>query len=199
MTARLDQAWCPQCREWTVLDPGQPCAWCDTRLVRRRGGWKRPDLTGLITEPAARAIHAKYQQGVSARTLGRQLYQVLGYRTAHSCEVAIGTAFRRYGLAVRDRIDATVLASTTNGLSPRDVQARRRARREAELVVSGEREMQPRQPTCHGVRTQAPGKGQPCTRPAMVGSSFCHSHHPDLEQQRNERLAHARSLIRQAT
>lgn len=88
--------WCPACREWTVLDPGQPCAWCGTRVVEKRGGWKRPDLTGRISEPAARAIHAKYQTGISANRLGKALYQTLGYTTPASCANAIGDAFRRH-------------------------------------------------------------------------------------------------------
>ena len=111
--AVLDQAWCPTCKEWTVLEVGWPCAWCETILVKRKGGWKRPDLRSRISEPAARAIHAKYETGVSARTLGRELYQVLGYRTPQTCEAAIGKAFRRYGLHIRGRIEATVLASTS--------------------------------------------------------------------------------------
>lgn len=192
---RLLQAWCPSCREWTVLDPGQTCAWCSTRLVRRRGGWKRPDLTGRISEPAARAIHLKYQQGISARTLGRELYRVLAYKNARTCEVAIGTAFRRYGLPVRDRIAATVLASTTSGLSPRDHRERRRRRKAAGLVGSGTRAMQSRQPLCAGVRQQHPRKGQPCARPAMFGSRFCQAHDPARRHEIEEHLRRVRTLI----
>src|SRR3972149_7053031 len=89
LAERIDQSWCPSCKEWTVLDAGYPCAWCDTILVKRKGGWKRPDIHGRISESAARAIHAKYETGTSARTLGRELYRVLGYKSAHGCETAI--------------------------------------------------------------------------------------------------------------
>src|SRR3990172_2861892 len=173
--ARIDQSWCPSCKEWTVLDAGWPCAWCDTILVKRKGGWKRPDLHGRISESAARAMHAKYETGISARTLGRELYRVLGYKTANTCEAAIGAAFHRFGLPVRDRIAPTVLASTTRGLSPRDDRERRRRRREAGLTAK----MRQRQPVCEGIRLQYPDKGKRCSRPACYGSRFCYVHDPE--------------------
>jgi len=175
LAERIDQSWCPSCKEWTVLDAGWPCAWCDTILVKRKGGWKRPDIHGRISESAARAIHAKYETGTSARTLGRELYRVLGYKSAHGCETAIGAAFHRYGLPVRDRIAATVLASTTKGLSPRDWHERRRRRLEAGLTLKG----QERQAVCEGVKLQSPGKGKRCSRPAVYGSRFCYVHDPE--------------------
>src|SRR3990172_6921294 len=158
---RIDQSWCPSCKEWTVLDAGWHCAWCDTILVKRKGGWKRPDLHGRISESAARALHAKYETGISARTLGRELYRVLGYKTTNPCEAAIGAAFHRYGLPVRDRIAATILASTTSGLSPRDHRERYRRRREAGLTSKGHE----RQPLCEGVRLRYPRKGERCSLP----------------------------------
>jgi len=171
---KVEQSWCPTCREWTVLDAGRPCAWCDTTLVRKRGGFKRPDIVGRIDQRKARAIHAKYRTGVSARTLGRELHETLGYPNAKAAEVAIGSAFRRYGLPVRDRIEATRLASTTNGLSPRDWRERYRRRKTAGYTIH----LEPLQPRCAGVRSQYPRKGQPCQRPAARGSDFCFSHDP---------------------
>lgn len=191
---RLDQAWCPTCREWTVLDVGKPCAFCETILVRKRGGWKTKSR-GRINERMARAIHAKYEAGWSARKLGQELWQVLGYASAHSCEFAIGNAFRRYGLPVRERIEATILASTSSGLSPRDDRERRRRRREAGLVVSGLRAMRPRQPRCAGVKLQAPGKGKPCSKPSLVGSDFCLAHDPSRRAEVVEIVARARERI----
>ncbi len=194
MSERISQAWCPTCREWTVLEVGWPCAWCETILVHKRGGWKNaPRLR--ISERMARAIYAKYEQGLSARKLSRELHQVLGYKSYHSCEVAIGQAFRRYGLPVRERIEATVLASTSSGLSPRDHHERTRKRREAGLVASGLRAMQPRRPVCHGIRTQYPRKGQPCTRPAQIGSDYCTSHDPELKAERDARMDRMRQRL----
>lgn len=175
---KIDQSWCPSCREWTVIDAGRPCAWCGEMLVKRRGGWRRPDIHGRINERMAYAIHAKYEQGISARKLGQALYATLGYRSSRTCEAAIGHAFHRYGLPVRGRIEATVLASTSSGLSPRNPRERRRRRREAGLVSSGVRAMQPRQPQCEGMRSKYPRKGERCSKPAAVGSRFCWAHDP---------------------
>jgi hypothetical protein len=96
----------------------------------------------------------------------------------------IGSAFKRYGLPVRGRIEATILASTTNGLSPRDRRERYRRRRDASLRVSGE--IRPLQPLCKGHRIQYPRKGEPCSRPALYGSEYCKAHDP---QHRAEVLA----------
>lgn len=183
---KLDQSWCPQCREWTVIDAGRPCAWCGETLVKRGGGWKRPDIQGRITESMARAIHAKYEAGWSARKLGQELWQVLGYRSSRTCESAIGRAFMRYGLPRRSRIEATVLASTSSGLSPRDDKERRRRRR---VEAGYTTQLKARRPQCAGTRTQYPRKGERCTRAATAGSDYCPAHDPALAERRRAQLA----------
>ena len=188
----IAQAWCSTCREFTVIDAGRPCVWCGTILVEKRGGWKRPDLVGRINEQAARAIHAKYITGVPARVLGRELYQVLGYKTPATCENAIGVAFRRYGLPVRDRIEATRLASTKHGLSPRDWRERYRRRREAGLGIH----MEPLQPPCKAIRSSYPRKGEPCRKPAVKGSDYCVSHDPERREWTVANLERARQHLR---
>lgn len=172
-----------------MIDAGRPCAWCGTTLVNRKGGWKRPDLTGRISREAAHAIHRKYQTGVSARTLGRELHQVLGYKTPQSCADSICRAFHRHGLPTRDRIEATVLASTKNGLSPRDETTRASRRKAAGLTRRGKH---PR-PRCEATKTQAPGRGDRCTRPSLPGSRFCQSHDPERRQRVVEVVRHARA------
>lgn len=180
-----DLGWCPRCEQHTVQEVGAACFWCNATIIRRqRGGWKRPDKTSLINEASARAIHAKYSQGVSARKLAQRLYLVLGYKSPATCEAAIGVAFKRYGLPVRDRIAATVLASTKNGLSPRNDQERRRRRREAGLTSH----MQERQPQCAAVKLQPPRKGERCTRPAMEGCEYCCNHDPARRDETVARL-----------
>lgn len=197
LPVKIDQSWCSACREWTVIDAGRPCAWCGETLVRRRGGWK-VKVAHRINERMARALHAKYEQGISARRLAIELHAVLGYKSHHSAEAAIGQAFRRYGLPVRDRIEATVLASTSSGLSPRDARERRRRRREAGLVGSGRRAMQPRQPRCKGVRSQYPRKGERCTKPASIGSEFCWVHDPARRAEAVAVVARARENLTRA-
>lgn len=191
LRTRIEQSWCPSCREWSVIDAGRPCAFCDTILVKRKGGWKRPDKTGRITERMARAIHARYEKGVSARQLGVELHQVLGYATHHSAEMAIGAAFKRYGLSRRGRVEAVLLASSTHGLSPRDWQERYRRRRAAGLTKDGRKP----QPLCAAVRKTYPRKGEPCSRPALFGSEFCFSHDPERRAERDEQLARMRDRL----
>lgn len=175
-----------------MIDVGRPCAWCDTTLVRRRGGWKQPGLHGRISETQARAIHLVYMRGVSAHKLGQRLYEQLGYASPGTCEMAIGVAFRRLGLHVRERIEATVLASTRNGLSPRNDRERRARRTAAGLNTQT---AQPLRPRCAAVRVQYPRKGQPCRRPATGGSDYCTSHDPARQDERAAHLAAARDRL----
>lgn len=190
MTVRVSQAWCPSCNEWTVVDAGRPCAWCGTILVVKRGGWKHQNSRSRISRDKAVAIHWKYETGVSARTLGRELHKVLGYKSPQSCEAAIGIAFKRYGLPRRDRIQATILASTTSGLSPRDHRERSRVRREAGLTYQG---MRSRRPRCAGVRTQAPRKGGQCENVAQADSVYCYQHDPATKAERDRHAAEMRA------
>ncbi len=83
-----------------MIDPGRPCAWCDTIVLRRRGGWKRPDLQ-RISRAQALALHAVYRRGVSTREPGRRLHDNLGYSAWQSAAEAIRNAFHREGLPLR--------------------------------------------------------------------------------------------------
>lgn len=189
MSVRLEQAWCPQCREWTVVDAGRPCAWCGTVLVRRRGGWKRPDAVGRIGEQHARVLHQAYERGLSLNQIAERVWQRFGYASSHSCQVALHGAFKRYGLPRRDQKEATRAASTKDGLSPKDWRERSRRRIAAGLTKEGK----PRQPLCAGVRLQPPRRGERCSRPALKGGVFCASHDPDRKEQRDRQLELMRS------
>lgn len=178
MTAEL--LWCPRCEEWTALVDAGTCSWCDTPLERRhrRGGWKRPDLTAKLTDDQLRALYRAYIfHGLSANALAKRIYRKVGYSSHGSAGTAIGKGWKRLGLPARDRIEATVLASTTHGMGRRnrDEQAYRHWRKEQ----MGWNALQgPGRPTCKGVKVQAPGKGRPCTRHALEGSEYCFSHDP---------------------
>lgn len=187
---RIDQAWCPECEEFTVLDAGRPCAWCGTMLVKRRGGWKHPNPRHLIPDSELRALHTIHVGAAKAslNKLAGQVWERYGYASRGSCASAISGGWKRLGLKARDRIEVTVAVSTTRGLSPRDHRERSRVRREAGLTYQG---MRPRQPLCQGVRQWYPRKGEQCQRPAMFGSAFCVSHDPEREQ---ERVAHLASM-----
>lgn len=108
---KLDQAWCPTCREWTVLDVGRPCAFCDTTLVRRRGGWKRPDRR-RFTRQQLETVHALHVQGASLRAIARGLYERLGYASENSCLDTLRLSLKREGFSVRRQGAATALTNT---------------------------------------------------------------------------------------
>lgn len=165
---RIEQAWCPACREWTVIDAGRPCAWCGTRLVERP-----PERTMRISDAQARVIYAKYQKGWSARKLGRLLFRTLGYASPASCANAIGDSFRRLGFPVRGHAKSVVLSSTVHGLSPRDKDERKRRRRQARVNIETGK---PLRPVCAAVNRRHPRKGLPCSKPARHDSVYCQSH-----------------------
>lgn len=103
---------------------------------------------------AAYRIHV--EAGISMRELGRLGWEQWGYANADSAARALGVAFAGMGLEARDRIEATVKASTVHGKASR-VAARsgdpvylehRRAVRRASGEVRGV--------LCRAVRTQYP-------------------------------------------
>lgn len=130
----LEQSWCPQCAEFTVTDVGRPCVWCDTLTVRKRGGWKRPDLQArsLITPAQARALHEAHRTR-SIRDLSRATYKALGYTSPESCLEGIRAAFDREGLIGRDQGTATAAANVARSMRLPDEtknEFKRRRRRE---------------------------------------------------------------------
>jgi hypothetical protein len=178
--------WCPTCREPTVTEPGRACAWCDTTIVtlatatRRRGGGKPKGKYAKVTDAQLATLHAVYwRNGLSVRQLANHgdppIWKRLGYATDHACANALHKLLRDRGYELRDRIEATVLASTKNGLSPRDSQERKRRRLEAGLTQKAKA----RNEQCVAVKQQAPRKGQQCTRPSIDGSMYCQSHDPE--------------------
>ena len=113
----MSNTWCPTCRDWSVQNPGRPCAWCDTTVIVRRGGWKRPDRrrTSLISRDQALALHRAHENGQSLRALSRLTWETLGYRTPGSCLAGIIAALDREGLRTRDQQTATAVANTKRG------------------------------------------------------------------------------------
>lgn len=188
--------YCPTCQERTGLTERGVCAWCDTPLVAkaRRGGWKRPDLAGSkLTDAQLRALHHVYwHDQVSINQLAKQIHAKVGYRSHHSCAVAISNGWKRLGLQARDRIAAVRLASTTHGhgARDRDEQEYRRFIRD----LRGWRTLQgPGQEQCAAVKQQPPGKGERCARPSMTGSDYCVSHDPARARDREARLERMRA------
>jgi hypothetical protein len=160
---------------------------------RRRG--KPVGKHRRMTDAQVRAAHVLYQRkGLSLRQLGRALYEQLGYGSAASCANALSDAFLQLGLPTRDRVAASVAASTKHGLATRAARAssdpRHLALRRAQRRARGETLDRPR---CAGVRLRYPRKGEPCGRLAQAGSDFCLQHDPTRREDVVAAIEHARA------
>jgi hypothetical protein len=151
----------------------------DSRYRRRRDA--------RLTESQVLAAHRLYvAKGWSLRTLGAMLWKPLGYASAKSAANSLWAEFISAGLPRRDRIEATVRASTTHGLRPRLGQsAEQRA-----AYNERRRRNRERQDPCAAQSARA---GGPCPHPSMTGSEFCFSHDPDTAELRDAILARARA------
>lgn len=161
------------------------------RIPGERGRIKRLSKASLLTREQIFAVHKLHiDGGLSMREISRRGYRQWGYSSANSCLNSLLDLLDGYGLERRDRIVASVKASTTHGLRPRSgrkpgyLEIRRARRHERE----GSR------PPCAGVRLNYPGKGTPCGLLAMVGSEFCVAHDPTRETARLEHLARIRAV-----
>jgi hypothetical protein len=93
------------------------------RIGRAGYFWPSPHPLRRLTPEQVAAAHVLHLGGMSIRELGRQLYERNGYASAKSCSMALCDAFKRAGLHRRDRIEATVIASTTHGRGSRSDKA----------------------------------------------------------------------------
>lgn len=157
---------------------------------------KRLSKASLLTREQIFAVHKLHTDGrLSMREIARRGYRQWGYKSEKSCLNSLCDLLDGYGLERRDRIQATILASTTHGRASRADKAayKRWHRRAYGFWPSDKRPREAPQPLCGGVRLQYPRKGSPCRRPAMLGSTFCLAHDPSRREEVLERLAAARS------
>lgn len=190
--------WCPKCKERTGLPERGICPWCDTPLVfkAKRGGWKRPDLRcSKLTDTQLRALYIAYNEhGMSVNALAKRVHAKVGYKSHHSCAVAISEGWKRLGLPARDRIEAVRLACTTHGRGARDRDEK--AYREFLRLQRGWRSQQgPGQERCKGVKVNPPGRGTPCPNPSMTDSDYCYAHNPRRELARQVHLGKVRRSL----
>lgn len=92
---------------------------------------KRWHKNAKLTEEQVRTLHTIHiTRGMSMRELSRQGWQRWGYASEKSCLVSVCALMDSLGLERRDRVEATVLASTTHGKGSRaDKAAYKRWRR----------------------------------------------------------------------
>lgn len=188
-------AYCDACREEVPVGEEDECLWClgPTRdEYRKRKPAKKSDRRrrpkGRISHEQLRLLHRIHiEKGRSINSLAEELWEQFGYASKRSCASAIGRGFKQLGLKARDRIEATVAASTKHGMAPKHGPRpgygfyKRR-------VLHGI----PDQPGCAGTLTQGAVRGERCSRPAMHGSEFCSSHDPTLAAQREAHLREVR-------
>lgn len=130
-----------------------------------------------------------YEQGMGFQRIARELHEGSGAASVSSLSNSINHAFRHYGWPIRDRVEATRLASWRHGRATRDRDAgsyRRWFRTEHGLY----------QPRCQGTikgGTLPSRAGEQCTKPAMQGEAFCAQHHPERVGRDREQLARMRA------
>lgn len=160
---------------------------------RRRGGGKPAGVYGYLTDAQLRACHRLYETGVSLRGVAAHILPRTRYRSVKSCSMGLQQGFARLGLPVRDRVAATVAASTTHGLAPRH--GGDPGHRHMMRVRRGEIHDQP---MCAATRLNPPGAGRPCRNRAMVGGRYCAQHDPGRAEVTRRIVAHARAVYREA-
>lgn len=183
-----DDAYCLICHEDVSPLAGR-CPWCDTQVAKRPPrSIRRVGQGRRLTDAQVRQAHRlHWEKGLSLRELGRQLYKKAGYATAQSCANALSNAFAGMALKPRDRIDATVLVSTTHGHSKRNPQtaeelAAKAARRRELRAAQGTR--------CPHVTIY----GHPCPNFTAPGLDTCRRHSAEGMRRNAENLSRARQL-----
>lgn len=148
--------WCPECRERSTVSTNGVCLFCDTPLVEKAGGWKRPDKRARFTDAQLTVLYRAYvaDRSLSVQEIGRRVWARVGYSSPESAAVALAVQWRRRGWPVRDRL---------------------------EQAAAVPREPRPDARLCAGVKRQKPRKGQRCRKYARIGSDFCREHDPNLE------------------
>jgi hypothetical protein len=133
-----------------------------------------------------------YEGGWSLRRIALALWEKYGYASPKSAAVCLHDAFRLEGRQLRDRLEATKAASTTHGRASRNIRGTRAYgpyRRWLREQRGNYR------PICIATKKNPPGRGKPCTLPAIAGSKYCVSHDPARDAERRARLAELRSRI----
>lgn len=157
----------PELQRWGLARPGGS--------TQPRRYPQRPE--SKMTLAQIRQAHARHVAGESVRALGRALWETYGYASPSSCANSLSEAFLREGLATRDRIEATKLASTVHG------NAGRGDRRSNALRYRVHRKRRRRERgEVRGVKCSATvtGRGtpRPCRNYALADKVHCLQHDP---------------------
>ncbi len=122
-----------------------------------------------ISDDQLRLLFRLYEeQGLSAYKVADQVWKQFGYTSAKSCSIALYDGWKALGFEMRDRIEATIIASTIHGKAPRrgGRAGYKRWLREQRGETVGRK--------CEATTS----KGKPCPRDAKNGLPWCASHDP---------------------
>lgn len=150
---------------------------------QRRGWWTQDDVRraldgdvmarpvpyrGKLSPELLATARDLYEQGYGFRRIAQQLHERSGAASVSSLCNSLNHAFIVLGWPIRDRVEATRLASWKHGRKTReghDEGAYRRWYKTEHGLY---------QPRCAGTRTD----GKPCSKPALTGGVHCISHDP---------------------
>lgn len=127
-----------------------------------------------------------YATGLSIRQVAAVLWARTSYKSVESFSDCLYRLFVRRGYPLRPQAAVTAARNYRHGRGKRgrDEGAYRRFLKETEGRY---------QPKCAGCRSQYPRRGEPCRRPATIGSDYCTSHDPVREAARAAHMAEMRS------
>lgn len=166
------RAYCYTCKAETIVGSGGACGFCDAAIVTQRKASQHRGVGAhsyIGTEDLYARAYARYLEVRSVRKVAAEVWEAAGYANAHSCAVVLHDAFAKRGWPTYRR----AYANTRHGLLKRD--ARDAEYRRRQRVERGEiRGVQ-----CSGVKSQAPGNGRRCSRPALAGGEYCRAHDPE--------------------
>lgn len=173
---------------WPDLNDEGARADVDSRgrdLTKKRG------IPAKLTDDQLQAVYLLHMNaGLSLRELARQGWNTWGYSSEKSALNALSSNLRRMGLEPRNRIEATVKASTVHGL------ASRKAKRDYTPEYAEHRNALRRQSQrCRGVRGHYPRKGAQCEHFALIGGDFCLQHDPSRREEVLATVAAARAKL----
>lgn len=176
-------------RRWGAFRPGG-----STQPRRYRG--RQP--AAKMTDQQVRDAHTAYMDGKSLRALARDLWETYGYASPGSCVNALSAFFIRDGLPTRDRIEATIAASTVHGLAGRDARARTDLRFRMHRKRLRRERGEARGVRCSATTQHGECLPRPCRAWALAGKTVCWAHDPDRAEQRVAIVANMRAHLQAA-
>jgi hypothetical protein len=191
---RPTHGWCPACAEDSAIDAEGRCLWCEGATMpekpKKRGGGKPAGKWGYLTDAQLTLLHnLHHDEGLSTRELGQRIWRKAGFASAHSAANSISAGWKRLNLPALSRQEMTARANVARRADDSPGTGDRKAyKRHLREKGGGYR-------VCAGVKLQAPGKGQPCSRFAMVGSDYCIGHDPERRAEVVTRAAAMRERL----